>query len=445
MPNGEGGPVKYEHVEKSTTDVLFSKLDLFGYSMPVRHQTSSRGGMLSVIAIAVVVAASFVNLTDFYYSFYGLRPQTAKQSMVMTPDEELIPKIGVAVKRNWNDFNDSRFFRIKFRQRAIFFSDTSEDQPRLELEIPTVDCTIGNEISFNGGQRVGTSAASCPDPAWSYDDGVTKFTGPTMNGEYYSAQYFYMDVELQPCSKYSDDCASAEELEALKEDGVEVSVSWHGILAWDNEPRWRDVVFLNLDLDKWVGVEIFFTPVIAQKTDWAFTDHFKHWVQFSRFYQRTQPRKVSESEEYIKFYIREESFSYDEKLTYMTILDLMESFGAFWTFVMLTLGALAKSVINKAKSDVHLEHIFIDHGHTQSGKYFDQKKAKQMNEKFNWQTQRDFVELLMRDREDALKEHKAEREAEFAKVRQEREQALEDVREERRQAIAALSKKSHVS
>lgn len=99
--------------------------------------------------------------------------------------------------------------------------------------------------------------------------------------------------------------------------------------------------------------------------------------------------------------------SYVETLTYFTILDLMESSGAFWTFITISLGLLAVT-INREKSDQSLRRIFNKHGHKKVDKYFNRKEKERAG--FNWKSQRDFVELLMRDREDSLLEHKEARE-----------------------------------
>ena len=81
------------------------------------------------------------------------------------------------------------------------------------------------------------------------------------------------------------------------------------------------------------------------------------------------------------------------------MLDLMESFGAFWTFMVLTVGAIAREAVNRKKNDLQLEHVFKEHGHTNAGKFFGKKGE---GGEFNWETERYFVDLLMRDRGDEL-------------------------------------------
>lgn len=78
----------------------------------------------------------------------------------------------------------------------------------------------------------------------------------------------------------------------------------------------------------------------------------------------------------------------------------MESSGAFWTFVSITFGYVAY-LLNRNKSDTTLENIFMQHGHGTVGQYFDAQYKEKSG--FNWKNDRDFVELLMRTRENALK------------------------------------------
>ena len=74
--------------------------------------------------------------------------------------------------------------------------------------------------------------------------------------------------------------------------------------------RWRDIVFINLEPSKWIGIELFFTPVEATKQDWKLQDTEKSWAQFSRFYPRT--RNQADGEEPLKIYVREEFFGVTE-------------------------------------------------------------------------------------------------------------------------------------
>ena len=194
---------------------------------------------------------------------------------------------------------------------------------------------------------------------------------------------------------------------------VSIGVAWNGILSWEEQDKWRDIVFLNLEPQYWVGIELFFTPVLAEKSDWRLSSSEKEWVQFSRFYSRRRPIDVEGGEEFFKIYIREEFFSFKESLTYFTLLDLMESSGAFWTFVSITFG-YAAYVLNRNKSDTSLESIFSSHGHGTVGQYFDpEQKSKS---KFNWSEQRDFVELSMRTREDEFNLLAAKAEANRASI-----------------------------
>ena len=95
------------------------------------------------------------------------------------------------------------------------------------------------------------------------------FEGPTMNGEYNNRQFFYMDAEMTPCGEYGDvegiTCATAGEVEEMRGREVEVGLSWKGRLGWEEDEKWRDIVYLNLEPGKWLGVELFFTPVVAEK------------------------------------------------------------------------------------------------------------------------------------------------------------------------------------
>ena len=142
----------------------------------------------------------------------------------------------------------------------------------------------------------------------------------------------YLDAALEPCSSYGVDegitCANSTELAKLMAKEIEIGLSWRGMLSWEEDPVWRDIVFLNLEPSFWVGVELFFTPVEATKSDWRLSNTERSWSQFSRFYSRRKP--FVEGDEYIKLYIREEFYSYVENLTYFTILDLMEVSGSRW-------------------------------------------------------------------------------------------------------------------
>ena len=53
----------------------------------------------------------------------------------------------------------------------------------------------------------------------------------------------------------------------------------------------------------------------------------------------------------------------------------MESSGAFWTFITISLGLLAVT-INREKSDQSLERIFRKHGHKNVQKYFNKKEKE---------------------------------------------------------------------
>jgi len=207
----------------------------------------------------------------------------------------------------------------------------------------------------------------------------------------------------------------------------QVSLIWYGRLSWEEVPKWRDIAYLSLTQGQWMGVDLFFTPVYGSKMDHLFRTFEKQWVQFSRFYTRQRP--VEEGDAVMKLYIREEFFSINEDLSYFTVLDLMESFGAFWTFMVLTVGAIAREAVNRKKNDLQLEHVFKEHGHTDAGKFFGKKGEDGV---FNWETERDFVDLLMRDRKDALGEMSNERGVQMerlkAEIGQERDKALKEMK-----------------
>lgn len=125
---------------------------------------------------------------------------------------------------------------------------------------------------MHSGVVLGVRSGRCPDPDWRHDkggDGDVGFEGPTMNGEYSSKQFFYVDAVLTPCEEYGEleglECATEEEMEEVMGKEIEVGLSWRGKLGWGEEDIWRDIVYLNLEQDKWLGVEVFFTPVNAEK------------------------------------------------------------------------------------------------------------------------------------------------------------------------------------
>lgn len=67
----------------------------------------------------------------------------------------------------------------------MFFGDSSDNHPRMKLSVPSVNCTLGNEVTYNG-ETIGTRVGVCPDYSWFYAGGINErnFNGLTMNGEY---------------------------------------------------------------------------------------------------------------------------------------------------------------------------------------------------------------------------------------------------------------------
>ena len=93
--------------------------------------------------------------------------------------------------------------------------------------------------------------------------------------------------------------------------------------------------------------------------------------------------------------------------------------------------------INREKSDQSLEKIFNKHGSRHVGKYFNKKKLPAAG--FNWKYQRDFVELLMRDREDSLQEHKSAREEALKELDEKADMNRKMIEENRERIGSGLS------
>jgi hypothetical protein len=147
--SGLGGTGQWERKELSFVEKHLKGLDMFPYEMPVRVQKSVKGGYLTLLAIGLVVAASFVNLTEFYHSVQGDATKSSKETKNPTPDPEAIPKFGVVVKVDGETFDDPSYFRWNFRQRAIYYSDSDENFPRQKITVPAVPCTVGNEVTVS--------------------------------------------------------------------------------------------------------------------------------------------------------------------------------------------------------------------------------------------------------------------------------------------------------
>ena len=112
----------------------------------------------------------------------------SKETAAPTEKSEAIPEFGINVRIDNTETSAEdyqKYFRWRFQQRAVFFGDSSADHPRMKISVPSKNCTVGNEVTYNG-ETLGTRKAVCPDYTFSYN-GVSNeksFNGPTMNGEY---------------------------------------------------------------------------------------------------------------------------------------------------------------------------------------------------------------------------------------------------------------------
>ena len=230
--------------------------------MPVRHQKSARGGYMSIFAVAIVVAASLVNLKEYYLSVQGSH-SSSKETKNPTPLPEAIPEFGLQVRINdqpydMTDEAGGEMFRWRFQQRATFYSNLAEEtHPKQKLSIPSSTCTVGNEVVLPNGETVGTSQGTCPDLEWGYvkvpGSNEQSFSGPTMNGEWNSPLFLYMDVALEVCNRTaagegggyegygnwdeSVKCAAAEEIKKVLAGKVEVSTLTGARVAYDGDKR----------------------------------------------------------------------------------------------------------------------------------------------------------------------------------------------------------------
>jgi len=373
-----------------------SQLDVYPYHMSVRRQTSKRSGALSVIAGLSLAVAIYI-YSGMLLEAWRSEPSAYSISRHLVPREDsidLLPDIGFTLNVDHQTFYNESFFRWSFNQRGIFDGDLSP-KPRLKIPIPTEDTLIGNPKKFEEGE-IGRHQAHRMIVGWKDDD--AGFQGPSINGEYSDHEYYYVEAVLEPCKFYKPGtfegtCASDNELaDFLASNDVEVSVSYKGIPSFGQDPTWNDIIFINLE-DKWLGTEIYWSHVNAQRNNWLNIEENEVWLEFTRFYTR-RADKIHHEDEIMKFYFREDNKSVEQVEDSFNALNFMEGIGSIWTFIGLTIGAVAYN-INRSLNDENVENTFKRFGHASTAKKHFDKLQKSSPD--YWNKERDLLQLLMQD------------------------------------------------
>ena len=274
------------------------KLDFFGYAMPLRTESSPVGALLTLLAMVslllVIVSACFdmrlgqeaQYLTSLEeVDFFGKCTNSGDHH---NPECEkfAMPRVGLQVQYQYKVLLNESYFKVRFYQRSIYGRTKSNTKIKEE---------IGTEICYmSDSERSDATVALCPKERGSF------------GGSFASGDYRYVEAEIELCNELSGvPCANATELESFLNSYSTVSLGMSYKLRPFAEPRWEAPIYMNVEPEAWLGVEIYMRSCRADRHLRAYpavtVDEF---VQFDSTYAR-RAGAASKLPEIMSFYFRE--------------------------------------------------------------------------------------------------------------------------------------------
>lgn len=323
--------------------------------------------LMSLLALSFMIYSGGVSWQQFHNNEFDVSSKLGRSTWRTKLPFNLEPLnrttlFGANMKQRGYTVHNESLFRVEFYTRTIYDGDYNRKKP----------CSVDADC-----RRVEGSLARCVDAkcrsrtAWknlgkkrcklgSSETGYCPVDGVSVQGEYGDPVYTYIQVMGALCKRYCgkpgeiacSQCASDQELDSIIRTGVGTSVSIrdfksHDVGAWSK-------YYLTTATSLCMKMEVFFrrtTELWHSRWDFLGGDEKYDYATFEDSYVRSDEMK----EMITSFFLRADKFETEIKKTPYTLMDLLQSLGATWSFLGITVGLVARKINGLASSREEME------------------------------------------------------------------------------------------
>jgi len=318
------------------------------YERPQRSLIGALGSIVTLCICFAIIVNSFAKFArDEVSRSIQIRAQTDN-------DTSEIEDMGVIIFVDGEPFYDERFFRIRYRYRAIYNGDQQNDiRPRVYINIPTKTCLLYKDENSPGKN----ATLGCPDlhaatkllaakkDILIQDDKISKKdiaqfpVFPIIQGKYGSDVYWFMEINILSCEEYREEanitCVNSTDVQKK----FEKHTSGFDFVFKSHVSRTQQVwqsMYRQLEVGRWTGVELYFMKTHSFETDRFLERTTKNHMNYTSHIKNTNELRTTKRTKgvYINIYIRMYAEFQEEKLVHFSFFEMLNSIGGAWEVVV---------------------------------------------------------------------------------------------------------------